>query len=112
MSKSTPLGLSRSRLLPLTIAILFVVLSAVLMFGPNPGSAAGILLAGWGFEGVTTTNVGQTPIVSVGSPTADSGALTAGSSFTGFHASNSTWSNPAGNASAKSLSSNTWAVND
>src|SRR5215831_19557943 len=47
-------------------------------------------LAAWSFEGVTTTNTGQTPTISVGSATADSGVLTAGSSFTGFHTSPST----------------------
>ena len=71
------------------------------------------VLAGWGFEGVTTTNTGTTPTVSVGSATADTGAQTAGSSFTALHASSSTvWSNPAGNGSAKSLSSNNWGVGD
>ena len=76
-------------------------------------SAVSDVLAAWSFEGVTTTNTGTTPIVSVGSPAADSGVQTAGSSFTGLHASSSTvWSNPAGNASAKSVSSNNWGVGD
>src|SRR5207244_4838055 len=49
----------------------------------------------------------------VGSAAADSGVLTAGSSFTGLHASSSTiWSNPAGNASSKSVSSDHWAIGD
>src|ERR1700742_2802043 len=71
------------------------------------------VLAAWGFEGVTTTNTGTTPVISVGSPAADAGVQTGGSAFTAFHASASTvWSNPAGNASVKSVSSNNWAVGD
>ncbi|HEV7397606.1 MAG TPA: hypothetical protein VGN86_13940, partial [Pyrinomonadaceae bacterium] len=71
------------------------------------------VLAAWGFDGVTTTNTGTTPVISVGSPAADSGVQTSGSSFTALHASASTvWSNPAGNASVKSVSSNNWAVGD
>ena len=71
------------------------------------------VMDGWSFEGVTTTNTGSTPVVSAGSATADSGAQTAGSSFTGFHASSAAvWSNPAGNGSTKSLSSNGWAAGD
>jgi hypothetical protein len=109
----------------LTAALLF---SAVAVLGQNvseykrtsaqamsevPSSLTGSVLDGWGFEGVTTSNTGSTPVVSAGSATADSGAQTAGSSFTGFHASSAAvWSNPAGNGSAKSLSSNGWAVGD
>src|SRR5205823_15131909 len=41
------------------------------------------------------------------------GVLAAGSSFTGLHASSLTvWSNPVGNGSAKSVSSDHWAVGD
>src|SRR5262245_45848287 len=81
-------------------------------FIPSVG-AAGTVLSSWGFEGVTTTNTGSTPTVSVGSAAADSGALTVGSAFAAFHASASTvWSNPAGNASAKSVSSDHWGVGD
>src|SRR5436190_10364531 len=111
MSKSTPV--SRSRVLPVTAALVFAVFCAALIFVPNRTTAAGILLAGWSFEGVTTTNSGQTPIVSGGSATADSGALPAGSAFSAFHANSATtWSNPVGNGSAKSLSSNSWSVGD
>src|SRR6185295_7792614 len=103
---------SRTRVSLLITAILIFVAGAALIFGPN-ASAAGILLSGWSFEGVTTTNTGQTPTVSVGSATADSGVLTAGSAFTAFHTNASTtWSNPAGNGSVKSLSSNNWGVGD
>ena len=72
------------------------------------------VLAAWSFDGVTASATpGTSPVITVGSAAADSGVLTAGSSFTGLHASASTvWSNPAGNASAKSVSSNNWAVGD
>src|SRR6476659_1136687 len=96
---------SRRRLAILITVMISCVLSASLIFGPTMRnvSAAGVVIAGWGFEGVTTTNTGQTPTVSVGSPVADSGVLTAGSSFTAFHTSSATvWSNPAGNGSTKS----------
>ena len=81
--------------------------------GQPLGPVASATIATWGFETATTTNTGQTPVVSAGSAAADSGALTAGSSFTASHASASTvWSNPAGNGSSHSLSSNNWAPND
>src|SRR5436853_999811 len=48
------------------------------------------VLAAWSFDGVTTTNTGQTPNISVGSGAADSGVLTAGSSFTAFHTRSAT----------------------
>lgn len=79
----------------------------------NPSEPTATVLATWTFENVTTSNTGSTPVVSAGSAAADSGAQAAGSSFTGFHASSAAaWSNPAGNGSAKSLSSNGWAVGD
>ena len=44
---------------------------------------------------------------------ADLGALTSGTSLSGFHAAAATtWSSPAGNGSAYSLSSNNWATGD
>src|SRR5205807_6793111 len=68
------------------------------------------VLDAWSFDSVTTTNTGTTPVFSGGSAAADSGVLTASSSFTGLHASSSTiWSHPAGNASSKSVSSYHWA---
>src|ERR1044072_5605012 len=106
---------SRSRLSLFISAILFVALGVALIFAPNlrSASAASVVMAAWGFEGVTTTNTGTTPVVSGGLATADSGAQTAGSAFTAFHTSAATvWSNPAGNGSAKSLSANNWSVGD
>jgi hypothetical protein len=76
-------------------------------------SQAPPVLAKWTFEGVTTTNTGTTASVSAGTPAADQGVLAAGSVFSGVHASASTvWSNPAGNGSVKSVSSNNWAPGD
>ena len=44
---------------------------------------------------------------------ADSGALTSGTSLSGYHAASATtWSSPAGNGSTYSLSSNNWATGD
>src|SRR6266550_6429424 len=111
-----PLRVALRRRFAILITVgVFCALSAALIFGPSlrSVSAAGVVLAGWGFEGVTTTNSGQTPVITVGSATADSGALTAGSAFTAFHTSvATTWSNPAGNGSVKSLSANNWSVAD
>ncbi|MBK9099321.1 MAG: hypothetical protein IPM14_14640 [bacterium] len=91
------------------IPIVFLLL--VFVFGQN--IFAQTITASWSFEGVTTTNTGTTPIISVGSPLADAGALTAGSAFTALHANALTvWSNPAGNGSVKSVSSNYWTVGD
>ena len=51
-------------------------------------SAVADVLAAWGFEGVTVSSTaGTAPVITVGSPAADSGVQTAGSSFTGFHTS-------------------------
>jgi hypothetical protein len=70
------------------------------------------VLAAWSFESVTIAGTATTPTIT-GSAAADSGVLTAGSSFTGLHASASTiWSNFAGNASAKSFSADHWAIGD
>lgn len=67
------------------------------------------VLASWSFDGVTTTNTGT----SASAGLADIGALTAGSSATALHTSAATvYSNPAGNGSAKSFSSNNWAIGD
>lgn len=70
-------------------------------------------IAKWTFEGVTTTNTGNSPIFSVGSAVADAGSQTGGSLCTAFHADALTvWSNPAGNGSGKSISSNHWGIGD
>lgn len=90
-------------------------LAALLLFSLiSNQSPAQTLLARWTFENVSVaTTPGTRPTITAGSATADSGALTAGSAFSGFHTSASTvWSTPVGNGSAKSLSSNTWVVGD
>lgn len=71
-------------------------------------------LATWTFEGVTAASTaGSTLSISTGSAIADIGSLTTGSAVSAFHAGSATvYSNPAGNGTAKSLSSNTWAVGD
>jgi hypothetical protein len=71
-------------------------------------------LASWGFEGVTTASTaGTTMSITTGSAVADAGVGTTGSAVTAVHANALTvYSNPAGNGSSKSLSSNYWAVGD
>ena len=81
-------------------------------YQPGPLSPLATAIAAWGFETVTTTGTATTPTIT-GSASADTGAQTTGSSFTGLHASASTvWSNPVGNGSAKSMSSEHWGVGD
>ncbi|MCX6197339.1 MAG: YDG domain-containing protein [Flavobacteriia bacterium] len=64
----------------------------------------------WTFEGITTTGSGSNVAVSA---EADQGLQTSGTLFSANHSSASTaWSNPAGNGSAKSVSSNNWATGD
>ncbi len=72
-------------------------------------SAGAQIIAQWNFEGLTATNTGVSPIASLGSLSADVGSGTASA----LHASASTvWSEPVGNGTAKSLSSNNWSVGD
>ena len=110
-------------LVALTIFVGFLVHKDKTSAQDKSGNASGsdaqsatsaTVLAAWSFEGVTTSATpGTTPSVTVGSAAADSGAQTAGSAFTGSHASASTvWSTPTGNGSAKCISSQQWAVND
>ncbi|MBS1628381.1 MAG: hypothetical protein JSR07_10995, partial [Bacteroidetes bacterium] len=88
-----------------------ILLTAILFLGLS--SWAQTVLSKWTFEGVTATNSGTTPTISLGSSSADAGVLTAGSAFTANHASSSsTWSQPAGNGSLRSMSVNNWSVND
>jgi Secretion system C-terminal sorting domain len=71
-------------------------------------------LATWTFESVTVASTaGSALSISTGSSVADIGSLTTGSAVSAFHTSSATvYSNPAGNGTVKSLSSNTWAVGD
>lgn len=70
-------------------------------------------IAKWNFDSITTSNTGTDVVISVGNGVADAGEHKAGSLFTAVHSSSATtWSNPAGNGSAKSVSANNWNVND
>ena len=65
----------------------------------------------WSFESLSFSGTGQSPIVT--NELADLGDQTENTSVGGFHNSTSTsWTNPVGNASAKSISSTNWAPND
>ena len=71
------------------------------------------LISRWGFESITTTNTASTPTFGSSSQIADSGTLTTGTSVTAYHSNPlTTWSNPSGNNSSKSISSNFWSVGD
>jgi hypothetical protein len=89
-----------------------MLVCTVFMIVLVPGTLLGqSIIARWNFEGVTTNNTGSDAVVSGGSAQADSGALTVGSLFSAHHVSASTvWSNPAGNGSTKSVSSNNWTT--
>ena len=68
-------------------------------------------LAHWTFENTGVAGVSNTTTFTYGP--ADAGTLSLGSSASGSHASAGTdWSFPAGNGSARALSSNNWSVND
>jgi hypothetical protein len=74
-----------------------------------PLAAPAAVISSWGFEALTTTNTGITPIPSAGSLLSDTG----NGEFLGVHLSGATvWSNPVGNGSTKSISSNNWSVGD
>ena len=69
------------------------------------------LISGWSFELSTTTNTGCNAIINSGP--ADLGLQTVFSNFSAYHSNcSSVWSNPVGNGSSKSVSSNNWSVND
>ncbi|HEX4588305.1 MAG TPA: PEP-CTERM sorting domain-containing protein [Gemmataceae bacterium] len=78
--------------------------------------AVGQPVAGWSFEGATVASTaGQAPSVTAGGSgsniNSDSGPVSG--TATALHASAATvYSTPSGNGSAKSLSSNTWAIGD
>jgi YDG domain/MBG domain (YGX type)/Bacterial Ig-like domain (group 2) len=71
------------------------------------------IVAHWTFEAVSLSTPGATLNISAGSAVADAGLQTAGSSFTGAHASAATiWTTGAGNGSTKGVGSDRWAVGD
>ena len=73
-------------------------------------SQAAVELAKWTFENSSLPAIGTTITgTDYSYGVADSGALVAGSSASGHHASSSTaWTSPVGNGSLKSFSANTW----
>jgi hypothetical protein len=65
----------------------------------------------WSFDALTINGTGQTPIIT--QPSADIGQQTENTVVSGFHNSASTnWTSPVGNGNLKSLSANTWQVDD
>ncbi len=71
-------------------------------------ASAGVI-AGWSM----TTAIAATTGTNYTYGAADSGALTSGTSLSGYHAASATtWSSPAGNGSTYSLSSNNWTTGD
>ena len=73
-------------------------------------AASGAVIAGWS---MTTAIAAATTGTNYTYGAADLGALTSGTSLSGFHAAAATtWSSPSGNGSTYSLSSNNWATGD
>jgi hypothetical protein len=71
------------------------------------GVSHGILIASWDFETNTPADLNNSVTIGPVLPSAGVGVAT------GVHASAATdWTTPAGNGSANSLSSNTWAIGD
>ena len=73
-------------------------------------AASADVITGWS---MTTAVAASTTGSNYTYGAADLGALTSGSSLSGYHAAAATtWSSPAGNGSTYSLSSNNWATGD
>ena len=73
-------------------------------------AASADVIAGWS---MSTAVAAATTGTNYTYGAADLGALTSGTSLSGFHtASATTWSSPAGNGSTYSLSSNNWTTGD
>ena len=73
-------------------------------------AASGAVIAGWS---MTTAIAAATTGTNYTYGAADLGALTSGTSLSGYHAlSATTWSSPGGNGSTYSLSSNNWSSGD
>jgi hypothetical protein len=93
-------------------ARLSVAASAVASCVASGAMAQSTLLSAWTFPTALPVNPPPTA-VSYSYGAADQGVLTAGSMFSGTHASASTaWTTPAGNSSQYALSSNNWAIGD
>ena len=73
-------------------------------------AASGAVIAGWS---MSTAIAAATTGTNYTYGAADLGALTSGTSLSGYHAlSATTWSSPGGNGSTYSLSSNNWSSGD
>lgn len=82
------------------------LVASILLVAGTAVSASAATIAKWTFEGILPSNVTAATISSLA---AEIGTGTA----SGVHASSATvWSSPAGNGSADSFSSNTWATGD
>ena len=91
------------------ILVFAAMIAATICIGPS-WSNASVMIANWTFETYTsgTTTGSDSPVLF-----AEAGIQSGTAKATGRHASNATsWSNPVGNASAESFSSNTWASGD
>jgi hypothetical protein len=85
---------------------LAVLSAATLAFGSFTLSARADVIADWTFE--TSAPVTAGPFA----PESGTGALLSSDAASGKHVGTAAYSSPAGNGSAKSFSSNTWAVGD
>jgi PEP-CTERM motif len=92
------------------------ILAAAISVGFAPTAAAQVIITGWSFEGVTVSaTAGMAPSVTAGGSGSNinSDQGTVPGTATALHASSSTvYSTPVGNGSAKSFSSNFWAIGD
>ena len=87
-----------------------LVAASLITAGAVSMSASAALIAGWS---MSTAVAAATTGTNYTYGAADLGEATAGTSLSGFHtASATTWSSPAGNGSAYSLSSNNWTIGD
>lgn len=87
-----------------------LVAASLITAGAVSMSASAALVAGWSMPtAVAAATTGSNYTYGA----ADLGEATAGTSLSGFHtASATTWSSPAGNGSAYSLSANNWTAGD
>ena len=87
-----------------------LVAASLITAGAVSMSASAALIAGWS---MSTAVVAATTGTNYTYGAADLGEVTTGTSLSGFHtAIATTWSSPAGNGSAYSLSSNNWTAGD
>lgn len=91
------------------ITVTAVVAAVALAAFGSVAPAGAAVISTWNFENLTVSGTaGVAPVATGGTLDSDTGNGT----LTGVHQQNSTWSTPAGNASTKSLSANTWSAGD